>query len=239
MMDTDCKKIIALMDLTLLDPKAELPDLASLCQKAQTPDGEVAAVCVYPEWVAFCKEALHHTKIQVATVVNFPGGEASLHAIETELDHALHYGADEIDLVFPYHRFLLGEILACEDILDLVRQKTKGRILKVILETGAFHNFHALEKACELILDFAPDYLKTSTGKIPVGATPEAFQVMLQAIAKKREACGVKISGGIHDLNQARHYLALAEQMFGKDYLEPRFFRIGTSRLLDALYPKK
>ena len=110
-----------------------------------------------------------------------------------------------------------------------------GIALKLILETGELVSPALIRQACELGLDAGVDFLKTSTGKVPVYATHEAAAVMLDAIAARGGRCGFKAAGGIRTLADARVYLALAQERLGADWVNPARFRIGASALFDAL----
>lgn len=226
-----------MLDLTELGDAATEADAAARCERAITPHGNVAAVCVWPRHVRVARSTLAGTTIPIATVVNFPtGDEAVPHVVEsTEL--ALADGATEIDLVLPYRAMLEGAVEHVVLMLESVRSaaSTGGALLKVILETGELGGPEAIDAAARVAIAHGADFVKTSTGKTPVSATPAATAVMLHAIADTPWTVGLKASGGIRTVADAAVYLDQADQMMGPTWATPRTFRFGASGLLDAL----
>lgn len=246
------RRAVSLLDLTSLNEK-DTPDvIADLCQRAQTPAGPVAAVCVYPRFVAQAAAALQGTGIGVATVVNFPGGDEPIDDILQTTRSALDAGADEIDIVLPYRAYLDGRqaqaIAPVKAVCALCRDVSgsnagsdggvKARV-KVILETGRLQDADVILSASRDAIAAGVDFLKTSTGKIDINATPEACVAMLQAIAETRDAggrkVGLKVSGGVRSTQDAARYLALADAAMGNAWVSAHTFRFGASSLLDAL----
>ncbi|KTC96597.1 hypothetical protein [Legionella erythra] len=228
----DSEEIIALLDLTLLDTEADAQALSQFVEKLTSYP--VAAACVYPKHLPCLPK---HFSFKRATVVNFPSGLQPLAEVEQEVRLAIDEGkADEIDYVFPYTAYLKGETLQalahCRSLYALCRDKQTG--FKVILETGAFPSAITLYHACREILDQGCDFLKTSTGKLPVGATPLAVFTLLKAIQDSGSACGIKVSGGVKQKAQALSYMQLAEYCLAKQ-VHSSWFRIGASSLLDEL----
>ena len=237
-MHDDIKKIAAQsLDLTSLNDTDTDDTIRTLCQRALTPLGHVAAVCVFPEFVGVAKECLQDTDIQVATVVNFPSGNEALNDVIAEVKQALFDSADEIDVVFPYEFYLAGERDYCIDFIRQVKKACGHRLLKVILESGAFSSMEVLAAASHDALTAGADFLKTSTGKIAEGATLEAARVMLTAIKSfdAHRVIGFKVSGGVRTTEDAAHYIQLARDIMGEDWVSARTFRIGASGLLDHL----
>jgi deoxyribose-phosphate aldolase len=230
------KRILSLLDLTALSENCSEKTIESLCEKAAGPHGLVAAVCVWPQHVSLAKHILRSVPVQVATVANFPAGGTNTTRALDDVIEALDDGADEIDLVMPWRTFLDGEPDFAREMIENVRDKVQdGRVLKVILETGAFPDLEAIALASRLAIDAGADFLKTSTGKIPVSATPDAVRTMLATILTSGKFVGIKPSGGIRTLDDARGYLDLADNMMGPNWAVPRTFRIGASSLHDAL----
>jgi deoxyribose-phosphate aldolase len=154
----------------------------------------------------------------------------------TTLGEALKDGADEIDLVLPYRALLRGEPGVARDVVAGVRDMVdQERTLKVILETGMLPSPESITEASRLAVEAGADFLKTSTGKTPVSATPEAAAAMLSAIREASRPVGLKVSGGIRTLGDARRYLDLADRAMGAGWAKPQTFRIGASGLYDAL----
>jgi deoxyribose-phosphate aldolase len=228
------QKIASVLDLTALGDQETEQTTALLCQKALLPVGGVAAVCVWPWYVSLSKRLLKGSNVRVATVVNFPKGTDDLLSVQKEIMQVLQDGADEIDMVFPYHAYLDNNQ---DDAFSFVgackKQCDKKTLLKVIMETGEFPNILSLKEAAKGILDAGADFLKTSTGKVPVGATPEAANALLEVIRETKTGAGLKVSGGISSCRQARDYIILASVIMGEKWVYKDHFRIGASRLLD------
>ncbi|WP_260426517.1 deoxyribose-phosphate aldolase [Conchiformibius steedae] len=232
-------KILSLMDLTSLNEDDTPERIRSLCAKAVQPIGKVAAVCVYPHFVALTKQELAaHPDIAIATVVNFPSGQESSEQVLADTRQVLADGANEIDLVFPYRDFAAGNQQTAAELTAAVAKlcREANAKLKVILETGELDAATA-RAAADCALANGADFLKTSTGKTPHGASPEAAEILLAAIAEadKSSSAGIKLSGGVRDIAAAEGYIRQAEAAFGADWVNPAHFRIGASALLDAL----
>jgi deoxyribose-phosphate aldolase len=227
------------MDLTSLNEADDSTTISVLCRKAVKSDTHVAAVCVYPAFVKQAANALRETSVKVATVVNFPYGNDPLDSVIQSIQSALNDGAEEIDMVFPYSRYLQGEESYVLNYLRTCKSICGDVILKVILETGALKEEKMIAKASELAIEAGADFLKTSTGKISVGATLEAAAVMLQRIKQSsHRSVGLKVSGGIRTIPDALEYIALAEKIMGIPWVNPLHFRIGASQLLDLCQSK-
>lgn len=231
------RRALACLDLTDLSERCSFADVEALCADAQTAQGPVAAVCVWPRFAATAKEALKETRIKVATVANFPAGGGHLLHVLTEVEEALDGGAREIDVVMPYNAVMEGYFELATRILKEVKGLCKARPMKVILETGVLQDPERIRVASDLAIKAGADFLKTSTGKTEIGATPEAAKVMLEAIraSERKQKPGLKLSGGVRTLEDARLYMRMAEEAMGPDYIQPATFRIGASSLLDAL----
>ena len=225
---------LACLDLTSLNAQDTEADIAALCARAQGLYGPVAAVCVWPRLAAFARKQLPPS-IAVAAVANFPEGSADVERAVRETGAIVQSGAQEVDLVLPYAQLLAGEYSAVSGMLVAVRKASRGLILKVILETGALVGREHILRASRLSLDAGADFLKTSTGKASISATPEAARVMLGAIAADPHAAahvGFKPSGGIRTVTDAAIYIALTEEPLGAAALTPLRFRLGASSLL-------
>ncbi|WP_407048574.1 deoxyribose-phosphate aldolase [Methyloraptor flagellatus] len=230
------RRALPLLDLTDLSDGCTDAAIDALCARAETPVGNVAAVCVFPAFVARAKKTLAGTGIAVATVVNFPAGGDDTVAVEAETDKALADGADEIDLVMPYRAFLAGRPGFAEtQIVRVKRRLGAAHKLKVILETGRLVEPAAIRAASDLALGAGADFIKTSTGKVDVNATPAAAEIMLTAIRDSGRPAGFKAAGGIRTAADAAVYLDLADRILGPDWASARTFRFGASGLLDDL----
>lgn len=231
------ERILPLLDLTSLNEADDPASTAALCAKAVTPAGNVAAVCLWPSFITQAKQALSGKGVKVATVVNFPGGSLPAEKVADQIAHALADGADEIDVVMPYAAIMVGmggdqratdHLLAC-------RAACGTTTMKVILESGALAKPALVERASQVAVAAGADFLKTSTGKIPAGATLGAARIMLTACRDAGRPVGFKASGGIRDVEMAAQYLALADEICGPGWVSPATFRFGASGLLDAL----
>ncbi|MBB72052.1 MAG: deoxyribose-phosphate aldolase [Legionellales bacterium] len=233
-LDARCAAIcLSLVDLTNLDEAATPQMITELCAATHIDDKYVAAVCVYPEYLSLCRDSLANTPVTFATVVNFPAGNHPITTVIDEIASAIELGADEIDCVIPYQQYLQGS--DARDFMTQVRQACGKHSLKLILETGELREPELIYRAsCDAIAAGA-DFIKTSTGKTPTGATLAAAASMLMAINDNGNACGIKFSGGIRTLADANHYLALTQNILGKDKLTPATCRIGASSLLADL----
>jgi deoxyribose-phosphate aldolase len=193
-------------------------------------------VCVYGRFVAQAKAVLAGTGIKVATVVDFPEGLGTPEDVLLETEMALEAGADEIDLVFPYRRFLAEAPPPASKNIRAVREVADYAVrLKVILEVGAYPDQGWLEQAATVAIQAGADFLKTSTGKHATGASLEAAAILLLVIAESGLPVGFKVSGGVRELSQAVAYLTLAEAILGEGWATPDTFRIGASSLLPKL----
>ncbi len=238
----DVATLLSCLDLTNLDENATLDEISALCEKSETPMGNVAAVCVFPRYVEYVFERLRHNTVKVATVVNFPDGDDDIDHIKATTQDMINAGAQEIDIVIPYVAFLEGDDVSVIRALKACQgAMTQMAIMKVIIETGAFEEDNDIYQASMLAIQQGADFLKTSTGKHALGASFETAAIMMQAIKdvheKDPDACkvGIKISGGVRSTEEACQYFALARSILGEDWLDPTLFRIGSSRLLQKL----
>ena len=228
---------LACLDLTSLNDADTEADVAKLCERAQSPHGPVAAVCVWPRFAAFARAQLP-AHIAVAAVANFPDGSADTERALRDTATIVQSGAQEVDVVLPFTRLMAGDALAVSRLLLAVRKACLGLALKVILETGVLVSDELIAQASRLSLDSGADFLKTSTGKTPLSATPQAARLMLQAIAATPQAAGrvgFKASGGIRTVADAAIYMDLCAEFLGAQAVKPARFRFGASSLLNDI----
>eukprot|EP00922_Rhytidocystis_sp_ex-Travisia-forbesii_P007962 GHVS01011752.1.p2 GENE.GHVS01011752.1~~GHVS01011752.1.p2 ORF type:complete len:317 (-),score=73.76 GHVS01011752.1:116-1066(-) len=273
------------LDYTTLTGQETEQDLREFMRSAI--QGEAGAVCVYPKWVSLCRQMLSEeeegrggSRMKVATVVNFPLGGDDLKTVAEHTSQAVMEGADEIDLVLNYKALknsttgsdeerkkaedmnlhLVGEVRAAADKAwkEKKSREEEAVVLKVILETGELQTPDLIKNACSIALAGGADFLKTSTGKVPVNATPQAVQLMVQCIVefeKKRSGgqdsiksgggrsrwVGVKVAGGVKTIDDVGLYMAIVENAFGPHgiALDEKVFRIGSSSLLAVLVKSK
>ncbi len=219
---------LACLDLTSLNDQDTEADIARLCERAQGPHGLTAAVCVWPRFAAFARAQLPEA-VKVAAVANFPDGGSDIARAVGDTRAIVDAGAQEVDVVMPYRH-----LDAAPALLAAVRTACTGLTLKVILETGEVRSEAVVRRACAIALDAGADFLKTSTGKTPVSATPTAAQWLLQAIADGgHTSVGFKPAGGIRTVADAALYMGLTAQSLGE--VTPARFRIGASGLLNDI----
>lgn len=236
---TLARKVIALLDLTSLNEDDDDARIVALCHKAMTAVGPVAAVCVYPRFVALARRTLDELGgqgVAVATVTNFPAGTAALDDVLEQTRQALADGANEIDVVYPYQALLAGDAGSGTELVKACKALCGERaLLKVILETGELVDPLLIRRASQDAIAAGADFIKTSTGKVKVNATAEAAEIMLNCIAVSGSNVGLKPAGGMKTLAEALVYLWLAERINGSAWISPRHLRFGASSLLDDL----
>ncbi len=238
---------ISMIDLTTLEGADTPGKVRSLCAKAAHPDRDtppVAAVCVYPDLVATAVEALRGSTVGVASVATaFPSGRSALATKLQDVRDAVAAGAREIDMVIDRGAFLAGRYLQVFDEIVATKAECGGAHLKVILETGELSTLDNVRRASWLALLAGAEFIKTSTGKVSVSATPPVALVMLEATRDFHAATGrlrgVKLAGGIRTTKEAVRYLVLVNEVAGDDWLSPRLFRFGASGLLNDLLQQR
>ena len=238
-------KILGYLDMTTLEGSDTEEKVKQLCRQARFSAAgsgfpDAAAVCVYPSLVRAAKKELQNTGIRVASVAGgFPSGQTSLKVKLEEVKWAVDEGAEEIDTVISRGKLLEGRDTEVYEELCALREACSDQLLKVILETGELGTIDHIRRASEIAILAGADFIKTSTGKITVGATPEAFLVMLDTIREYQEisgkAVGIKAAGGIRKPGQAMLYYQLVEYVLGPDWLNARYFRIGASSLANEI----
>lgn len=233
------QKIVGLIDLTRLNEADKEDDIALFLPKAQTVFGNVAAIVVYPWFVRLVKASLT-ANIPVASVANFPSGREKLVDVLIQINDALEAGAEEIDVVFPYQRFLNNDLVYVQRFISACRAACPHPIkLKVILETGIYPTLNKIADATQLVIHEGVDFVKTSTGKTSTGATLEAVAQILLVIRHfwktSQKKVGIKVSGGIKDLSTAATYMQLTEAIMGPGWIDAASFRIGSSKLIDEI----
>ena len=230
-------RAIGLIDLTDLSDDHAPDGIDDLCRRAR--EHRTAAVCVWPEFVARCAELLDGSGVRVATVVNFPSGDEPVADVLAMSGAALTAGADDIDLVLPYRAFLDGDSdRPAEMVAAIAALIEPPKLLKVILESGAYPGPDSVAAAANLTIANGADFVKTSTGKIDEGASLETARAMLGEIevaAESGRAVGLKPSGGIRTFDEAQAYIDLADSVMGEGWATPSTFRFGASGLLDSL----
>ena len=235
---------IRCMDLTTLEGADTPGKVAALASKALRPDPSdpsvppVAALCVYPNLIPAAVARLSGTSVKVASVATaFPSGQSPLEVKLEETRRAVALGADEIDMVIDRGAYLSGRYGQVYDEVARVKEACGDAVLKVILETAELATYDNVRRASLLAIAAGADFVKTSTGKLSVSATPPVCLAMLEAVRDVYEetgrVVGFKAAGGIRTAKQAIQLAVLVHETLGSEWLTPERFRIGASSLLN------
>lgn len=231
-MTLSSQELIALLDVTRLldddDPQQFAQWLAQSASTALQP----AAYCVYPQYLQQTAMYLRDRGIQskLATVVNFPTGNAPLTTVLQQIESALRAGATEIDAVLPYRSLLAGDEGAVRVFMQAVRQACGDCCLKIIIESGELAEPAMIALATQIAINGGADFVKTSTGKVAVGVTLAAARVILSEIQKANRPVGFKASGGVRDKAFALQLSGLFSEMLHQTPTA-ELMRIGASAL--------
>lgn len=241
-----CRKLFTHLDLTTLNSIDNIKNVAALAGKARDLGDKfpgmanVAAVCVWPNYAGLVSETLAGTGVRTAAVAAaFPSAQSFREVKIIETSMAVEKGAEEIDIVMPLGHFMEKRYdLVAAEIREL-RDAAGNATLKVIIETGLLGSPENIYTASMIAMDAGADFIKTSTGKAPVSATPEAAWVMCMAIETFYRETGIKVglkpAGGIVTVADAKLYYFIVNEVLGEDWLKPDLFRIGASRLANNL----
>lgn len=240
------KTIYSCLDLTSLKCTDNAESILTLTEEVNNfeekyPDlKNVAAICVYPNFANIVSQSLEAESVEVACVSGgFPSSQTFSEVKIAETALALQEGATEIDIVLSIGKLLSGDYESLCDEIQELKDLCGDRTLKVILETGILRSAENIRKAAILSMYSGADFIKTSTGKEAVGATPEAAYIMCRTIkeyhAKTGRKIGFKAAGGISTIDDALLYYTIVEETLGKEWLDSKLFRIGTSRLAATL----
>ena len=200
----------------------------------------VSAICVYPNMAEIVNDTLEADDVKIACVTGgFPSSQTFMEVKIAETAMAIHTGADEIDIVMPVGKFLCGDYESMCDEMGELKDVCGKKTLKVILETGALRTASNIKKAAILAMYSGADFIKTSTGKEAISATPEAALVMCEAIKEYYKETGrkvgFKVAGGVDTVKKALAYYTIVKEVLGEEWLNNELFRIGTSRLANLL----
>jgi len=240
------KTIFKSIDFTTLEAFDNAQKINEFCAKALAfPKNDlhlsVPAICIYSPFVKQAKELLKGSGIHVATVAcAFPSGQMPFELKKNEVEYCVGQGADEVDMVISRGTFLEGDYDEVYNEIQGIRDICKSPVmLKVILETGELKTVANIRKAAELAIMAGADFIKTSTGKVPVAATPLAAIVMCDTIKEYYEATGqmvgFKPAGGMSTVEDALTYYYIVKDVLGDKWLNSKYFRVGTSRLANKV----
>ena len=248
------KQCFSIMDLTTLNPTDTVESVSKLVEKVnKLPEAfpgypAPASICVYPNFASTVREVKNDPEVHVTCVAScFPSAQSFLDVKVRECELAVQNGADEIDIVLALNAFMAGdenrayeEIVAMKNAIDKAAAAEKREVvLKVILETGLLDTPEMIAEASFLSMEAGADFIKTSTGKVSVNATPVAAWVMCEAIRRYYEVTGRKVgfkaAGGISNAKDAACYYNIVAGILGEDWLNRKLFRYGVSRLGNSL----
>ena len=240
------KEIFHCIDLTTLKCTDSEESVMKFTEKVNEfvdkyPDLEnVAAICVYPNMAEIVSDSLEADNVKIACVSGgFPSSQTFMEVKVAETAMALHAGAEEIDIVMPIGKFLCGDYEGMCDEIGELKDICGEKPLKVILETGVLRTASNIKKAAILAMYAGADFIKTSTGKEAISATPEAALIMCEAIKEYHletgRKVGFKAAGGIDSVKKALAYYTIVKEVLGEEWLNNGLFRIGTSRLTNLL----
>lgn len=242
------KKCFGFMDLTTLKTEDTEESVKALVDKVTEfhrlyPDYPLpASICVYPNFAHVVKEHRLSPELHVTTVAGcFPTSQSFLEVKKAEVRMAIEDGADEIDIVLALNAFLAGDDARAAEEIAQIKQicAEHSVLLKVILETGILRSEELIYKASILAMEAGADFIKTSTGKVSVNATPEAATVMCKAIKdyyqKSGRKVGFKAAGGVSTAEEALEYYQIGLNILGEEWMNKDLFRFGVSRLGNSL----
>lgn len=240
------KFLLGSVELTSLRTTDNEENILAMVEKVNRFDKEypelphVATICTYPNFAKLVSESLEVDGVQVVNVSgSFPSSQTFIEVKVAEASLAVKYGATEIDIVMPVGKYLSGDYEGVADEIGEQKQACGECPMKVILETGCLPSMSDVKKASIIAMYAGADYIKTSTGKEKVSATPEAAYVMCQAIKEYYDQTGIQIglkpAGGINTVRDAVTYYTIVKEVLGEKWLTNKWFRMGTSRLTNLL----
>ena len=240
------KFLLGSVELTTLSTADTEEKVLAMVEKVNKFDSKypdlphVAAVCAYPCFTKLIADSLEVDGVDITNVTgNFPSSQALLEVKTIETALAIKDGATQIDIVMPVGKFLSGDYEGVCDTISELKQTCGDVPMKVILETGDLRNARDIKTAAVLAMYAGADYLKTSTGKEKISATPESVYVLCQAIKEYHKKTGIQIglkpAGGINTVMDAVIYYTIVKEVLGEKWLTNYWFRMGTSRLTNLL----
>lgn len=238
-------QILSMVDITSLNPTDSVKSISEFVEKINKFDSKFeilphpAAICVYPKFVSTVKDNLIED-LQIASVAGgFPDANTFIEVKVAEVAMAVMEGATEIDVVIPSGMVIAGDFEEIYDDLSEIKSACRDAKLKVILETGVLMDPVLIKKAALVAMNAGADFIKTSTGKVSLGATYEAVYIMSKAVSEynalNNTKVGIKVAGGVSTTEQAVSYYAIVASVCGEEWLNPSLLRFGASRLVNSL----
>ncbi|MBP7731684.1 MAG: deoxyribose-phosphate aldolase, partial [Bacteroidales bacterium] len=238
--------ILRVIDLTSLNTTDNKSTILHLTGKVNSFNAKytnvptVAAICIFPNFISLVKEKLTAKNVKIVSVAGgFPTSQTFRNIKVAECKMAIDAGADEIDVVIPVGAFLGNDFKTVADEIGEIRNTVGDKILKIIIESGLMESAEQIFNASMIAMDAGADFIKTSTGKTSISATPEAAFVMCRAISVFYNETGIKVgfkpAGGIVTSEDAAVYHNIVKYILGSEWLNPSLFRIGASRLANNI----
>ena len=238
--------ILNMIDLTSINTTDNKSHIIHFTGKVNSFSGRytnipnVAAICVFPNFVSVVKEKLSARNVKIVAVAGaFPSSQTFRSIKVAECKMAIEAGADEIDVVIPVGAFLGNDFVMVADEIREIKESIGEKQLKVIVESGLLGNYENIFKASMIAMDAGADFIKTSTGKTTISATPEAAFVMCRAISGFYSETGIRVgfkaAGGIVNIADAIQYYNIFKHCLGEDWLNNSLFRIGASKLANNI----
>lgn len=238
--------LFSMLDLTTLSPRDTEHSVSEFADQVMAFYGDhpelpnVASICVFPPFVESVGLVIDGSQMRITSVAGgFPASQTFLEVKALEVAMAVESGADEIDVVIPIGKILTGDYDDARSEIELLRIEAADTTLKVIIESGELCDAQHIYDASMVAIDGGADFIKTSTGKSEISATPEAVVVMCQAIKdhyeRSGERVGIKVAGGVRTTDDALLYYTIVEHMLGAEWLSADLFRIGASSLANNL----
>ncbi len=238
--------LFSVLDLTTLSARDTEHSVSEFADQVMAfygdyPDlANVASICVFPPFVESVGLVVDSSPMRITGVAGgFPASQTFLEVKALEVAMSIESGADEIDIVIPVGKILSGDYDDAMSEVALLREEASDAVLKVILECGELGDNQHIYDAAMVAIDAGADFIKTSTGKTTISATPEAVVVMCQAVKdhfdETGERVGIKVAGGVRSTDDAVIYYTIVEQMLGEEWLTPELFRIGASSLANNI----
>ena len=238
--------ILNMIDLTSLNTTDNKSHIIHFTGKVNSFSGRysnipnVAAICVFPNFVSVVKEKLSARNVKIVSVAGaFPTSQTFRSIKVSECKMAIESGADEVDIVIPVGAFLGNDFAMVADEIREIKEAIGGKLLKVIVESGLLGGYEQIFKASMIAMDAGADFIKTSTGKTTISATPETAFVMCRAISDFYSETGIRVgfkaAGGIVNPADAINYFQIVTHCLGVDWLNNTLFRIGASRLANNI----
>ncbi len=229
------RKVIEVLELTQLAADTSEEDVRRLCERAEGPHGEVAAICVPPKFVMLAKELLgRRSPIAVSTVSNWPRGASKVDYVAAEAEIAFFEGAQEVNMIIPYRQFRTNDQHTLTNMIEeCVRMTSRRKFIKATLEAGELAEDFIIREAARRAMDAGAEFLETESGQRERRCSAGHVRCVLEEIRDHRMEAGLKV-GPCETLEECRKYLDMAAEIMGEDWITPDNFRIGGGlKLLD------